>query len=210
MPKTVAWWPQAVSCLAKDPVLGALALEFANLGLAQADDLFSCYVRTVCGQQVANKSGEALYARVRAACGNASGQRFAQRLRSLSEEQLRSLGLHRGKQNALRALTNGYVSGALAPESVVSLNDAALTERFTALPGVGPWSATMILLFGLGRPDVFAAGDFGVRKALQKLYGLPSTPSAKDSLAMGRSWHPWGSAATWLLWRSISPNPVQY
>lgn len=210
VPKTVAWWPQAVKSLASDCLLGPLVNDYAQCPLLQAEDLFCCYVRTVCGQQVSNRSGEALYARVCTACSGAVGEDFARALCAMDEEDLRKLGFHQGKQKALRSLSCGYLDGALAAEVLAPLTDEQAANKLTALPGVGPWSATMILLFGLGRPDVFAGGDFGVRKALQQLFSLPTPPSSREAMDQGSQWHPWASAATWLLWRSISPNPVQY
>lgn len=208
--KNVPWWPQAVAALRSDPVLGELAQHYADHGLEATDDLFTCYVRTVCGQQVSNKAGDAICARLLTAMGEEQGSALARRIAAASPDELRACGVHGGKAKALLALSQGFLAGDLTAAALESLTDAEVTERITALPGLGPWSATMILLFGLARPDVFAGGDYGVRKGLQKVLSLPSTPSVADAHALGRQWHPWGSAATWLLWRSLATNPIKY
>lgn len=208
--KNVPWWPQAVAALRNDPVLGELAQHYAQHGLEATDDLFTCYVRTVCGQQVSNKAGDAICARLLAAMDGRHGEELAGRIAAASADELRACGVHGGKAKALLALSQGFLAGDLTASALAKLTDAEVTERITALPGLGPWSATMILLFGLARPDVFAGGDYGVRKGLQKLLSLPSTPSVADAHALGRQWHPWGSAATRLLWRSLAANPIKY
>ena len=90
---------------------------------------------------------------------------------------------------------------ATTQPALESLDDAAVRARLTAVKGVGPWTADMVLIFGLNRPDVWAQTDFGLRKALEKT-GL----DAKDP----QVWAPWRTAATWLLWQSLTATPVQY
>ena len=94
-----------------------------------------------------------------------------------------------------------YVEGSFTAPALESLDDAAVRARLTAVKGVGPWTADMVLIFGLNRPDVWAQTDFGLRKALEKT-GL----DAKDP----QVWAPWRTAATWLLWQSLTATPVQY
>ena len=98
-------------------------------------------------------------------------------------------------------LLQKYVEGSFTAPALESLDDAAVRARLTAVKGVGPWTADMVLIFGLNRPDVWAQTDFGLRKALEKT-GL----DAKDP----QVWAPWRTAATWLLWQSLTATPVQY
>ena len=79
-----------------------------------------------------------------------------------------------------------------------------------ALRGVGTWTAEMILIFALLRPDVFPIGDIGVVRAMERLYNDGRGMSTEELVGRAEQWSPWRTVATWYLWRSIDPEPVQY
>lgn len=97
------------------------------------------------------------------------------------------------------------MTGQLTPEALNPLTDAEILGRLDDLPGVGPWTAHMVMIFGLNRPDVFPVDDFGVKKAAEALYG-----SVEKARELSEAWKPYRTAATWLLWRSRTQTPVQY
>ncbi len=199
----VCWWTQAIEALQKAPELAdvaALALERGE-GLLASPDLMASMVRAVCGQQVSSAAAKAMSSKVLQAAGCAAGQELAQRLAALGEERLRLLGLSKTKAQALAGLSELYLQGTLAPERVGRLADAEIMDVLTSVKGVGPWTAHMILIFGLGRPDVWPAGDYGIKKALARR-GIEAAGHEKFA--------PWRTAAAWLLWRSQTQTPVQY
>lgn len=196
----VSWWDEALEALSHEPYFAAARERTAGCGLLRCRSLFSTYVRAVCGQQVSTAAAEKTARSVFAFAGF-DDDRAAEPIARADAQALRALGLSQTKAQALSGLACGFVAGPLAREALARLDDAQVRDRLTALQGVGPWTADMVLIFGLNRPDVWVRTDFGLRKALEKT-GL----GQKDS----SQWAPWRTAATWLLWQSLTSTPVQY
>jgi len=156
---------------------------------------FEGLARIVVGQQLSIASAEAIWARVRAAVRPMS----AKALLALSDDELRQAGLSRGKVKTLRAMSEAIEAGldltqlAAAPEEVVH-------DTLTALPGIGPWSADIFLLFCLGRADAFAAGDLALQTAAANAMRLSQRPSREELLAIAERWRPWRGVAAHMLW----------
>jgi 3-methyladenine DNA glycosylase/8-oxoguanine DNA glycosylase len=89
-----------------------------------------------------------------------------------------------------------------------SLPDDQVIREVTSVQGIGRWTAEMLLMFCLGRPDVFPAGDLGLRKGIQRVYGLPHVPTPKEAEAIAERWRPYRSVATWYLWRATRAVPM--
>ncbi len=94
------------------------------------------------------------------------------------------------------------LDGSVRPRQLARLPDDEVVQTVTQIRGVGPWTAHMLLLFCLGRPDVLPVGDYGVRKSAQSLYGLPELPRPAALEALAERWRPYRSVATWYLWRA--------
>lgn len=156
---------------------------------------FEGLARIVVGQQLSIASAEAIWARVRAAVRPMG----AKALLALSDDELRQAGLSRGKVKTLRAMSEAIEAGldltqlAAAPEEVVH-------DTLTALPGIGPWSADIFLLFCLGRADAFAAGDLALQTAAANAMRLSRRPSREELLAIAEHWRPWRGVAAHMLW----------
>lgn len=195
----VSWWQEAVDALGAEPFLRTMAQKSAPAGLAVCEDLFATYIRAVCGQQVSTVVAQKISGAVLDFAGSSSP---AHAIASAGVEKLRSLGLSNAKAQALSAIARRYEDGALTAETLTGLEDDAVRERLTEIKGVGPWTADMVLIFGLNRPDVWAGRDYGLRKAIDAA-GFADVDSLR--------WAPWRTAATWLFWRSL-PNSaiVQY
>lgn len=199
----VSWWDEALSVLGRRPELADLVelVRRQGEGLYASDDLMRSILRAVCGQQVSNAAGMKLSGTVLAACGGARGHALSEVLLARGADGLRALGLSRAKSLALTALAGQFSQGRIDEAACAACDDAEIESRLTALYGVGPWTAHMVLIFGLGRPNVWPGGDFGIRKALRQR-ALPEGPHEEFS--------PWRTAAAWLLWRSLTQTPVQY
>lgn len=201
--RRVSWWSEALEALSHTN-LAHLAKAFPHEGLTVCVDLMQTMVRCVCGQQVSNQVACQMAQSVLEAAHNDSGHDLAHRLATMQEQELASCGITRMKARAIRSLAIAYLAGEFSTQALQSLNDELLVKHLTQHPGVGPWTAQMIMIFGLQRPDVFAVGDYGVKKACARFWpGI-----APDELR--NLWRPWGSAAMWLLWRSNTPTPIQY
>ena len=167
----VSWWEAALDHLKSDSALAPLIEKSRGDGLMPCTDLFTAMVRAVCGQQVSNAAALKAKDRVLKAAEEASPGNYPLGIHTLGLEGLKGLGLSGAKQSALWNLAQGALTGTLTHEELDSLTDDEVLARLTAIKGVGPWTAHMILIFGLNRPDVFPVGDYGLRAAGLKVLG---------------------------------------
>ncbi|MBS1107278.1 MAG: HhH-GPD superfamily base excision repair protein [Deltaproteobacteria bacterium] len=185
----------------RDPVLGDVIRRVGACGLRRRGDPYRYLVRSVLFQQITGAAGSAIEKRLHAAYGGrvpAPAQ-----LRVAETETLRGAGLSRQKIESLRAIATAFDERSLDARRLARLPDDAVVEAVTVVRGVGEWTAHMLLMFSLGRPDVLPVGDYGVRKAARDLYGLADLPKRKELETLGEAWRPYRSIAAWYLWRSI-------
>jgi DNA-3-methyladenine glycosylase II len=117
-----------------------------------------------------------------------------------TDDDLRACGLSAPKMRTLRAISAAIAGGALDLEALEQLDAEAAREALTRIKGIGPWSADVYLLFCLGRPDVWPAGDLALQEAARMALRLRSRPDAKRLEKIGERWRPWRAAAARLLW----------
>jgi DNA-3-methyladenine glycosylase II len=132
------------------------------------------------------------------------GRRFprAQDLAAVNDAAIRAAGFSFAKIAALRDLAEKCASGVVpSSRTLRTLSDEEIIERLTEVRGIGRWTVEMLLIFQLGRPDVFPVDDFGVRKGFALATGLAELPKAKELMAHGERWRPHRTAASWYLWR---------
>lgn len=123
---------------------------------------------------------------------------------SLPRESLRAAGLSQNKTLALLDLAKHAAQGSLPSRTAMeSMSDDAIVEALSAIRGIGRWSAQMLLMFYLGRPDVLPVADLGVRKGFAVTYGARELPSGKTIEKAARAWTPYASVASWYLWRAL-------
>jgi DNA-3-methyladenine glycosylase II len=120
-----------------------------------------------------------------------------------------AVGLSRAKVMFLRSLAEHVLSGELELDRLDRLGDDEIVAELTAVKGLGEWTAHMFLMFQLERSDVLAVGDLGVRRAVERAYGLPDLPSAAELTELAEPWRPYRSAACRLLWASLDNTPQQ-
>jgi len=121
---------------------------------------------------------------------------------------LRSAGLSSSKARYVVRLAEAVDTDALRLSQIGRLSDQDIIERLTELPGIGVWTAEMFLVFALNRPDVFSAGDLGIRTALAAFHQLPAPPPPRDCLELAEPWRPYRTVAMWYLWRSKDGPPA--
>jgi DNA-3-methyladenine glycosylase II len=185
----------------RDPVLRPVIRRVGPCRLRRRGTPYRFLVRSILYQQLAGAAARAIEARLLAGFG---GELPAPEvLAAVSPARLRRLGLSRQKAVALRAVARAFRDGAVPRRGLGRLSDEDVIELVTRIRGVGEWTAHMLLLSGLGRPDVLPTGDYGVRKAARALYGLPDLPTPAELVALAEAWRPWRSVASWYLWRSL-------
>jgi len=171
--------------------------------------------RAIVGQQISVASAAAVWARVLAAAAPPRKTRGALRLdaarvATIDRALLRGCGLSQRKAEYLGDLAAHFVSGTLDPRHWNTLDDEALIEALVDVKGIGRWTAEMFLMFHELRADVLPVDDIGLQRAIALLYngGERMPPAEMRELAL--AWQPYRSVATWYLWRSLDPIPVEY
>lgn len=128
---------------------------------------------------------------------------------STDVETLRGIGFSRAKATYVLDLAQHIIEGKVRFDHLDALDDEAITSELTAVKGIGVWTAHMFLMFCMGRTDVLPVGDLGIRNGVQKLYGLPESPSPAQvtEIAETNHWHPYESVASWYVWRALENTP---
>jgi len=188
--------------LRRDPVLAALLRKHGACGLASAQraDHFSALVRAITGQQLSTKAASTIYARLAALM---PGGVSPASLSTLTDEQMRAVGMSRQKIAYFRDLCDKALSGVVALDSLESLTDDEVIATLTKVKGIGRWSAEMFLMFRLHRPDALPVDDLGIVNAVKNVYRLRKRPTADRIRKIGDAWRPYRSVASWYLWRSL-------
>jgi DNA-3-methyladenine glycosylase II len=156
---------------------------------------FEGLARIVVGQQLSLASAQAIWGRMLLAVRPMTPKAFLK----LGDDQLRAIGLSTGKVKTLRAVSAAMLGG-LDLDKLGLAHETEVHEALTALPGIGPWSADIYLLFCLGRADAFAAGDLALQIAARAALGLEERPSRDELFDIAERWRPWRGVAAHLLW----------
>ena len=162
---------------------------------------FQMLLHAIVYQQITTKAAASIHARLVALFpGGKPGPR---RLQKLSDEALRGAGMSGPKQRAARDLADKALDGTVpSRRQLASMGDEAIIARLIQIRGIGQWSAEMMLIFQLGRPDVLPITDLGVRKGFQLSHGGRELPEPKKLLRYGERWRPYRSVASWYLWQA--------
>jgi DNA-3-methyladenine glycosylase II len=199
---TVADRVQAVRHLKRqDPMLRGVIEQAGPLRLKSAGKGYSVLVQSIISQQISTAAAATIGQRLRQLA--AGGELSAEGVAKLSDEQLKSVGISPQKLSYLRDLTRCTLENVICFRRISRASDEAAIEELIQVRGIGRWTAQMYLIFSLGRPDVFAPDDLGLRNAMQRLYGLGVKPSRLELERIAELWRPWRSAASWYLWRSL-------
>jgi DNA-3-methyladenine glycosylase II len=187
----------------RDPVLGALVKRVGPCHLARRAerDLFHVLLGTIVSQQLSSKAADTIYKRVVALVGGDPPDPAA--LLAVPAGRLRVAGLSARKAEYVHDLATRVVSGALSLAHVQDLPDEEAIAALTTVRGIGRWSAEMVLIFRLLRPDVLPLDDVGLLNAAKRVYGLRARPTPARFTRLAEPWRPWRSVACWYLWASL-------
>lgn len=188
-----------------DPVLGAIVRQHGRCGLAErsAEPRLCALARALVSQQLSVKAAATIFSRFLALFPGDNGFPPPDQILNVPVERLREAGLSRAKASYLHDLCTRVRDGALPLDELDGMADEQVVETLTAVKGIGRWTAEMILIFQLGRPDILPVADVGVLRAIQNVYGLRRRPSEAQVLRMGEKWRPYRSVASWYLWCSL-------
>lgn len=193
---------------ARDPALGAAMRSlprfpgFPDPANRRQRSHYAALTSAIVYQQLHGKAAATIHARL---CALTPGPHFPEppELLALSEKKLRGAGLSGNKLAALRDLAQRIEDGRLPLASLARKRDAEIVELLTQVRGIGAWSAHMFLMFRLGRLDVMASGDLGVREGMRLLDGLKERPTPRVAEVRGETWRPLRSVGCWMMWRLV-------
>ena len=201
------YWPLASRDIAyDDPVMAGFVERYKHTSLVSRGDPFSTLVRSIVGQQISVKAADSVWTRLSAALP----QMTPDAVQSSPPEILRGCGLSARKVEYLVDLAGHFRAGQIHSHRWPEMSDVEIIAELTAVRGIGVWTAQMFLIFNQLRPDVFPLDDIGLQKAVAMHYLQGERPTRQQLALIGERWRPWRSVATWYLWRSLDPVPVEY
>jgi DNA-3-methyladenine glycosylase II len=206
------YWDDATRALAgRDAVLAKLIAAYPGLHLTRRGDPFTTLARAIVGQQISVKAAQTIWERLQKACGSVSGAPLDPlRVQRKRIATLRACGLSERKAEYIRDLARHFVSSRLDPAAWPALDDETLILALVDVKGIGRWTAEMFLMFHELRANVLPVDDIGLQKAVALHYFDGERPTLEALRALGERWQPYRSVASWYLWRSLDPIPVEY
>ena len=199
------YWDMAKKELSrKDDVLHEIISEFDDLELVSRGDLFYTLIRSVIGQQISVKAASTVWSRFCERIGDIEPKNIL-----LADiEELRSCGLSQRKAEYVIGISESWSDY----DSIEwkEMSDEEIIQELIKLRGVGKWTAEMILIFTMLRPDVFPIGDIGMIRGIEKSYNSGERMSVEELYAISEKWKPWRTVACCFMWRTVDPEPVEY
>lgn len=193
-----------------DPVLARLIERIGPLGLevGRAGNVFQALVQAIVFQQLSGRAAARIHGRLYDRLGGGSGVTPTAVI-ATAPETLQGAGLSQAKTTALRDLAAKVLDGTVPSDEVAhTLSEDELVARLTRVRGIGRWSAEMLMIFHLGRPDVLPLADLGIRKGYAATFQLGELPTRPALLTAGERWRPFRTVASWYLWRAAE-QPVR-
>jgi DNA-3-methyladenine glycosylase II len=187
--------------IAADPVLHTLITRVGACTLAPRRRFFETLCDSIISQQLSVQVAAVIFTRFAALYS--SGRPTPEGVRSTPLVRLQQVGLSRQKALYLKDLADGFLDGRLEPRRFTRRSNDEIIAALTAVHGIGRWTAEMFLIFSLNRLDVLPVDDFGIRRAVQRWYGIKALPSARTIRRIARPWNPYETIACWYLWKSL-------
>jgi DNA-3-methyladenine glycosylase II len=206
-PLAPKYWPRAKRALAKsDPVMAGIIRSHPRITLQCRGEPFLTLVRAIVAQQISVKAAQSIWDRVLVV----APEMRPEQILAVTHRRLAGCGLSQRKAEYIADLARHFADGHLRADRWPAMGDEAIIEELVEVRGIGRWTAEMFLIFNLMRPDVLPLDDLGLQRAIRHNYfrGRPVSPRTMRRVA--QAWAPWRSVATWYLWRSLDPIPVEY
>ena len=197
-------WDKAVADLSKnDNIIAKIIADYPRERMEMKNDTLHTLVRSVVGQQISVRAADAIWNRLDEACNNSITEN---NLLKLSIKDMRKTGLSNTKSNYIMNIVNANLSEL----DWEDMNDEEVSNELCKIKGIGPWTADMFLIFRLGRTNILPLGDIGLINAINLHYNNKEKLSKEELMKFKEKWSPWCSIATWYMWRSLDPVPVEY
>ena len=208
---TPGYWDEACKHLAKrDRVMRKLIPKLGEGRLQSRGDAFTTLARSIVGQQISVKAAQSVWNRFVALMPSGAAHVQPGGVLALSTECMRGAGLSGRKVEYLSDLALHFQSEQVHVQQWQQMDDEAIVDELVAIRGIGRWTAEMFLIFHLMRPDVLPLDDLGLLKGISINYFSGEPVSRAEAREVGDAWAPFRSVATWYIWRSLDPLPVDY
>jgi DNA-3-methyladenine glycosylase II len=200
-------WSEADAHLSgADPLLAPIISRNAPCTMKPDADIFLGLLDAIVSQQLSVKASATIFGRFKALFPNGvtpSG------VIETSIDDIRACGFSRGKAAYVHDLCAHVLDGRLELDHLDTLPDDEVVTELTAVKGIGRWTAEMILIFHLNRPDILPLDDLGIREAFKRLYNLDDRPGPDEMTLIAEPWRPWRSVGSWYLWRILDNEPLR-
>lgn len=201
------YWEKAKRSLARnDSVMGAIMRAHPRVYMVSRGDPFLTLVRSIVGQQISVKAAQSVWNRLSDCVGTVSPEKVLKRKRA----ELRACGLSDRKTEYIADLAQHFADKRIQSNRWPDMGDEEIIAELVQVRGIGRWTAEMLLMFSLLRPDILPLDDLGVQKGIRIAYFKGRKVSLAGMRRVGDRWRPWRSVASWYLWRSLDPLPVEY
>ena len=208
MNKPPVYWNRAKKYLSKkDSIMKNLINRFSDSSLTSRKDIFFSLCKSIIGQQISVAAANSVFLKFKKKCNNKIN---AKTVSNLTFNQLKSCGLSRQKVLGIKSLAKQTLNKSFNPKLIESMDDEEAINYLSNLKQIGRWSAEMILLFTYNRSNIWPVQDIGLLRAISKNYKKKYLPPEKFISSLKKKFTPYCSVATWYLWRSIDPEPIQY
>ena len=206
MSETIQIWNEGAAHLAAvDPVMASIIAANPACEMRPDADIFAGLIDTIVCQQLSVKAAATIFGRFKALFENGI---TPQAVVETPAETMRACGLSRGKAAYIHDLCAHVLDGRLALDRLDALPDEEIITELTAVKGIGRWTAEMILMFHLNRPDVLPVADLGIREGFKRAYGLEERPGPEEMARIAEPWRPWRTLGCWYLWRILENAPL--
>jgi DNA-3-methyladenine glycosylase II len=201
------YWDRAKRALGRsDPVMAGIIRRHPKVHLVPRGDPFLTLARAIVGQQISTKAAQSVWNRVLLLCPEVSPGKVLK----VNAKQLRACGLSGRKAEYIYDLAGRFHTGKVHVARWPQMSDEEVIADLVQVRGIGRWTAEMFLMFSLLRPDVFPLDDLGLQRGIRLAYHKGKKISLRTMKARGETWRPWRTVASWYLWRSLDPLPVEY
>jgi len=187
--------------------MAAIMKRHPRVFMMRRGEAFMTLARAICGQQISVKAAASVWNRV---CICLEQDITPASVVRRDRKKLRACGLSDRKTEYIADLAQHFADGRIHERNWPTMDDEAVVAELTDVRGIGRWTAEMFLMFNLLRPDVFPLDDLGIQKAIRLNYFSGRKISLRRMRKLAETWRPWRSVASWYLWRSLDPVPVEY
>lgn len=201
------YWERAkTELMTRDRIMNKLIPQFGDLYLVGRGEPFKTLARSIVGQQISIRTAEAIWQRLLLLCPKCTPIQVLK----AGQEGLSECGLPKRKIEYILDLADHFKARRVHADKWVEMDDEDVIAELVQIRGVGRWTAEMFLIFNLVRPNILPLDDLGLLKGISMNYFSGEPVSRSDAREVAANWEPWRTVATWYLWRSLDPVPVEY